>query len=112
METVGVIASVLFFLVFALSFFAPVVIIILIISKFSNKSFTMGVTKNGIKFGSTQTSDDTESDEVECVNDFDNTCEHAHLTDDVVDNRYDVDEVVKDDGPIATDTYKSPIRKE
>ncbi len=114
METIGVIASVMFFLVFAVSSIIPFVVIFFIITKFSkmsNKNFTMGVTKNGIKFGGTQANKEAEKEE--CINDFDNTCEHAHLTDDIVENRYDADDVVTtDDGPIATDTYQSPIRKE
>ncbi len=110
METIGVIAAIIFFLAFLISFFAPFIIIIFVISKVSKKNFTVGVAKNGVKYGGTQANKEAEKEE--CINDFDNTCEHAHLTDDVVDNRYDVDEVVTDDGPIATDTYQSPIRKE
>lgn len=50
----------------------------------------------------------------ECVNDFDNTCEHVHLSNEIKEeDRYKIDEdVVVGKGPINTETSDNPIKIE
>ncbi len=49
----------------------------------------------------------------DCVNDFDNTCEHVHLSNDIKEERYKIeDEVAIGKGPIDMETSSDPIRRE